>query len=42
VPYTLIGYAVTNITGALAIKGLILATIIITLMGIVIAWFYRK
>jgi hypothetical protein len=42
VPYTLIGYAVTNITGALAVKQLILETIIVTAMGIVIAWFYRK
>jgi hypothetical protein len=42
VPYTLIGYAVTRITGALAIKQLILETIIVTAMGIVIAWFYRK
>jgi hypothetical protein len=42
VPYTLIGYAVTNITGALAVKQLILEVIVVTAMGIVIAWFHRK
>jgi hypothetical protein len=42
IPYTLIGYAVTNITGALAIKQLILETIIVTAMGVVIAWVHRK
>ena len=42
VPYTLIGYAVTNITGALAVKQLIVETVIVTAMGIVVAWFYRK
>jgi hypothetical protein len=42
IPSFLIGYAVTNITGALAIKQLILGTIVVTAMGIVIAWFYRK
>src|SRR5919108_3924468 len=30
IPYTLIGYAVTNITGALAVKQLILEAIIVT------------
>jgi hypothetical protein len=42
VPYTLIAYAVTNITGALAIKQLILETIVVTAMGVAIAWFHRK
>jgi hypothetical protein len=42
VPYTLVGYAVTNIPGALAIKQLVLETIIVTAMGVVIAWVHRK
>jgi len=42
VPYGLFAYSFTNITGALAIKQLILEAIIVTAMGVVIAWFYRK
>jgi hypothetical protein len=42
IPYTLIAYAVTNITGALAIKQLIVGTIITAAMAVAIAWFYRR
>jgi hypothetical protein len=42
IPCYLIGYVVTNIPGALAIKQIVLETIKVVAMGIVIAWFYRK
>ena len=42
VPYNLFGYVFTNITVELAIKQLISEAIIVTVMGLVIAWFYRK
>jgi hypothetical protein len=42
VPLYLIGYVVTNVSGALAIKQMIFETITVTAMGVAIAWFYRR
>jgi hypothetical protein len=41
IPCYAIGYAVTNISGALAIKQIVLETAIVLAMALVIAWFYR-
>jgi hypothetical protein len=41
IPCYLIGYAVTNIPGALAIKQIVLETVVVVAMGIVVAWFHR-
>jgi hypothetical protein len=41
IPAYAIGYAVTNISGALAIKQIVLETVIVLAMAVVIAWFYR-
>ena len=42
IPCYLIGYVVTNIPAALAIKQIVFETIIVVAMGIVVAWFYRR
>ena len=42
IPCYLIGYVVTNIPPALAIKQIVLETVTVATMGIVIAWFYRE
>jgi hypothetical protein len=42
IPLYLIGYVVTNVSGALAVKQIILEAITVTVMGVVIAWFYRR
>jgi hypothetical protein len=41
VPAFLIDYVVTNITGVLAVWQIVLETIRVTLLGILVAWFYR-
>jgi hypothetical protein len=41
IPCYLIGYVVTNIPAALAIKQIVLETITVTAMGVTIARFYR-
>lgn len=41
IPAYMIGYAVTNIPAALAVKQIVFDTISVTAMGVVIAWFHR-
>jgi hypothetical protein len=41
IPCYMIGYAVTNVTAALAIKQIVLETISVTAMAVVVAWFHR-
>ena len=42
IPLYMIGYAVTNIPAALAIKQIVLETITVTAMGVVVAWFHKE
>jgi hypothetical protein len=42
IPCYMIGYVVTNITGALAIKQVFLEAIRVVAMGVIIAWFHRR
>ena len=42
IPLYLIGFVVTNIPASLAIKQIVLETVIVVAMGVVIAWFYRR
>ena len=41
IPCYMVGYAVTNIPGALAVKQIVSETIIVVAMAVVVAWFYR-
>jgi drug/metabolite transporter (DMT)-like permease len=42
IPCYLIGYAVTNIPASLAVKQVVLETIIVLAMAVIVAWFYRR
>jgi hypothetical protein len=42
IPCYLIGYAVTNIPASLAIKQVVLETVVVVAMAVVVAWFYRR
>jgi hypothetical protein len=42
IPIYMIGYAVTNIPAALAIKQIVLETITVSIMGVVVAWFHKE
>ena len=41
IPCYMIGYAVTNIPATLAMKQVVLETMIVTAMAVVVAWFHR-
>jgi hypothetical protein len=41
IPCYLIGYVVTNIPAALAVKQIVLETVVVVAMAIAVAWFHR-